>query len=287
MTSRRLFILSLIGFVVLAGLVLTLSPHRMRSVQAGFLGIISPLLKTGSSFEKQYRDFREGLKTLEQLEEQNKRLTISNNDLSATNQTLRGLEAENNQLRKALGYAQRATFQLVPARIIARDAASWYNNVVIDRGGAEGIKPDMAVLTEEGLVGKTTIVSEHSTVVVLISDETCRVAARVEKNLDRPAEQPSGAKVPEKPAEQGIIRGERSSTNAVPQISLNFLSKQAGLEPGQKIFTSGLGGVFPPGVLVGAVREFKVRELDGYATIVPAVDLTTLEDVFVVVSNRR
>lgn len=274
MTSRRVFILSLIVFGALVGTVITLSPHNMRAVQAGFLGIISPFLKTGSTMEKKYREFREGLKTLEQLEEENKRLTIANKDLSATNQTLRGLEAENNQLRKALHYVEKSKFQLVPARIIARDASSWYNTVTIDRGEAEGLKPDQAVLTEEGLVGKTTVVSDHSAMVVLISDETCRVAARVEKS-------------PDKPQEQGIVRGERSSTNSLPQISLNFLSKQAGLEAGQKVFTSGVGGVFPPGVLIGAVRDFKVRELDGYATIVPAVDLTTLEDVFVVVSSRK
>src|SRR5882757_3597863 len=107
MTSRRVFILSLIGFIALAGTILTLSPHNMRTVQSGFLGMISPFLKTGSSMEKKYREFREGLKTLEQLEEDNTRLTVSNKDLSATNQTLRGLEAENNRLRNALGYKER------------------------------------------------------------------------------------------------------------------------------------------------------------------------------------
>ncbi len=270
MTSRRVFILSLIGFIVVAGLVLTMSPHNMRSMQAGFLGIISPFLKTGSTMEKKYREFREGLKTLEQLEEENKRLTISNKDLSATNQTLRGLEAENNRLRKALGYNERSEFKLVPARVVARDASTWYSAVVIDRGSAEGLRPDMPVLTEEGLVGKTSIVSEHSSTVILIADETCKVAVSVENSR-----------------EQGIVRGERTSTNSIPQISLTFLSKQAALQSGQKVFTSGVGGVFPPGVLIGAVREYKVRELDGYATIVPAVDLTTLEDAFVVVGNRK
>ena len=270
MNSRRLFIVSLIGFVVLAGIVLTMSPHNMRSMQAGFLGIISPFLKTGSSMEKKYREFREGLKTLEQLEEENKRLTISNKDLSATNQTLRGLEAENNRLRNALGYNERSVFKLVPARIVARDASTWYSAVVIDRGSAEGIKADMPVLTEEGLVGKTSIVSEHSSTVILVADETCKVAVSVENSR-----------------EQGIVRGERTSSNSIPQISLTFLSKAAALQTGQKVFTSGVGGVFPPGVLIGAVREYKVRELDGYATIVPAVDLTTLEDVFVVVGNRK
>lgn len=269
MTSRRVFIISIAAFAVLVGLVLTMSPHYMRRVQAGFLGIISPFLKTGSTMEKKYRDFREGLKTLEQLEEENNRLVVANKDLNATNQTLRGLEAENNRLRNALGYAQRSVFKLVPARIIARDASSWYSTITIDRGSAEGIKEDMPVLTEEGLVGKTNIVAEHACTVVLISDETCRVAANVENSR-----------------EQGIVKGERTSTNAMPQISLNFLSKQANLQPNQKIFTSGVGGVFPAGVLVGAVREYKARELDGYATVVPAVDLTTLEDVFVVVSNK-
>jgi rod shape-determining protein MreC len=270
MTSRRVFFISLIGFIVLAGIVLTLSPHNMRTVQASFLGVISPFLKTGSSMEKKYREFREGLKTLEQLESDNKNLVISNKDLSATNQTLRTLEAENNKLRNALGYSQRSIFRLVPARIVARDASTWYNSVVIDRGEKEGIKPDMCVLTEEGLVGKTSIVSDHAATVILIADETCRVAVNVKDSR-----------------EQGIVRGERTSSNSLPLISLSFLSKQANLQAGQEVFTSGVGGVFPPGVLIGQVRDFKVRELDGYATIVPAVDLTTLEDVFVVVSNRK
>lgn len=270
MNSRRVVIISSVAFVVVVGLILTLSPHNMRRLQAGFLSIISPFLKTGSSMEKKYRDFREGLKTLEQLEERTKALTVANKELSATNQTLRGLEAENNRLRNALGYKERAIFTLVPARIIARDASTWYSSVTIDRGAAEGLKEDMPVLTEEGLVGKTNVVGEHAATVILIADENCRVAANVEGTLN-----------------QGIVKGERTSSNAMPQISLNFLTKTANLTPGQRVLTTGVGGVFPAGVLVGAVRDFKTRELDGQATIVPAVDLTTLEDVFVVTSNRK
>ncbi len=233
--------------------------------------MIAPFLKRGSSVERQYTAFREGLKSLNQLEEDNKRLTVVNKELSATNQTLRGLEAENNSLRNALGYRERAVFQLMPARIIARDASSWYNTIKIDRGSAEAIEPDQPVLTEEGLVGKTTKnVTSHAATVVLISDENCHVSATVEGTR-----------------EQGIIRGERTSQTAMPVISLNFLSKQANLKPGQKIYTSGIGGVFPAGVLIGAVKDFKVRELDGYATVVPAVDLSTIQDVFVVVGNTK
>lgn len=270
--NRRIVIPAVTVFVILTSLILILSPHNMRRVQAGFLGVISPFLKTGSTLEKKYREFREGLKTLDQLEEDNKRLNVANKDLSATNQTLRGLEAENNQLRKALQYRERAIFTLKPARIIGRESSTWYNKVIIDRGSKDGLDTngDQPVLTESGLVGKTTSVADHSATVVLIADETCKVAANVEGTR-----------------EQGIVKGERLSGSGTPSIGLNFISKQANLQPGQNVFSSGAGGVFPSGVLIGQVREFKVGGLDGHATIVPAVDLTTLEDVFVVVGKNK
>jgi rod shape-determining protein MreC len=70
-------------------------------------------------------------------------------------------------------------------------------------------------------------------------------------------------------------------------MSLFFLSKQAGLKSGQKVYTSGVGGVFPPGIMLGAVQDFRVRELDGVASLIPAVDLAALQDVFVVVSDPK
>jgi len=271
MTSR-INIVAIAGFVLalIALMVFGSNPHNVRKLQAGFLGLISPMLSSGSNIERTVRSFREGMKTLDQLEGEVKKLRVTNQSLSATNQTLRGLEAENKRLRNALGYRDRAAFELMPARIIARDASTWYNTITIDRGSKELIDSDMPVLTEEGLVGKTTAVSDHACIVVLISDENCKVAATVEGTRD-----------------QGILKGERTSSNVMPVISLNFLSKQAHLQPGQKVFTSGVGGVFPPGVYIGEIHDFKVRSLDGYATIAPAVDLTTLEDVFVVVSETK
>jgi rod shape-determining protein MreC len=64
------------------------------------------------------------------------------------------------------------------------------------------------------------------------------------------------------------------------------LSKQANLQPGQKTYTSGVGGVFPSGLLIGTVKTFRVRELDGQAQLTPSVDISHLEDVFVVVGRK-
>jgi len=58
------------------------------------------------------------------------------------------------------------------------------------------------------------------------------------------------------------------------------------LKPGQKVYTSGVGGVFPSGLLIGAVKSFHVRELAGQAQLTPAVELSHLEDVFVLTGRR-
>jgi rod shape-determining protein MreC len=82
------------------------------------------------------------------------------------------------------------------------------------------------------------------------------------------------------------VQGERVSGSTTPLLELNFLSKQANLQPGMRAYTSGVGGVFPSGILIGTVKEFRVRELDGQARLTAAVDLPNLEDVFVVTGRK-
>ena len=231
--------------------------------------MISPFLSTGSGLEKQISSMRTGLKSLEELEKDNAQLRVENRALNATNQALRDVEREVNRLRLALAYRERSVFKLVPAEIITRDASTWWRTVTINRGKQDGIETDMSVVTDQGLVGKTTTVSESISIVLLVSDENCRVAANVEGTR-----------------EQGIVSGERVAGALTPLLNLNFLSKQANLQPGQKVYTSGVGGVFPSGLLVGMVKEYKVRDLDGQARVAPAVDLAKLEDVFVVTGRK-
>jgi rod shape-determining protein MreC len=238
-------------------------------LQSGFYQLIAPFLKSGSSLEKQITSVRSGLKSLEELEKENAALRVENRSLHATNEALRDVEREVNRLRQALNYRQRSEFKLVPAQIITRDSATWWRVVTINRGREDKVEPDMPVLTDEGLVGKTTTVSANVSVVLLVSDENCRVAATVEGTR-----------------EQGIVSGERVAGGVTPMLDLNFLSKQAELKPGQKVYTSGVGGVFPSGLLVGTVQTFRARELDGQARLAPAVDLARLEDVFVVTGHK-
>src|SRR5205809_4147790 len=262
---NRTSIIALLIFGAILGYFLSFGPDSTRKFQAGIYQLIAPFLTSGSGLHKQITSVRSGLKTLEELERYNTELQVENRQLKATNQALRDVEHEVNRLRHALNYRERSVFKLVPAEVVTRDSSTWWRTVTINRGKQDRIESDMPVVTDEGLVGKTTTVSENIAIVVLVSDENCRVAANVEGTR-----------------EQGIVTGERVTGGVAPLLNLNFLSKQANLQPGQKAYTSGVGGVFPPGLLLGAVKEFRVRELDGQAQLTPAVDLAEMEDVFVV-----
>ena len=127
------------GVFLVAFLILVLgagNPSSLRSLQSGFLGFLTPFLRSGSTLERKFSAFREGLKKLEDLEDESVALRVANRELSATNQTLRGMEAENNRLRKALGYRASRVSGLSSV------CTSVGENKVIGRN--DGRKPDAA-----------------------------------------------------------------------------------------------------------------------------------------------
>ena len=267
--NRRANIIAVAVFLAAVVGIFVLSPRNRQRLQSGFLSIVSPFLKKGSEVDSRWKSYKAGLKKLDELEEDNQRLKVESDKLRASNQALRGVEAENIRLKAALGYQGQAAFALVPARVIGRSPSNWWSTVVIDKGTGDLVQKEMPVVTPDGLVGKVVNVDEHSAIVLLVSDENCKVAASVE-----------GTK------EQGIVRvevrGQRTSNNIQPTMTLNFLSRVASLQPEQKVLTSGAGSVYPPGILIGQIVEFKSRELDGQAVIEPSVDIAALADVFVI-----
>ena len=267
MKSTTIAALAIFGLLVF--LLLMLPPVAKRQMQAALLQLISPIQRTSTSIQEKLGGVEGGLKRLDQLDQENHRLRLENEQLRTANALLKNLETEVNRLNRALGFQQQSSFQLGPARIISRNTATWWNTCTIDHGKRDGIATDMAVVTEAGLVGKVTTVSDDSAIVLLLSDESLRVSASIEGTQ-----------------EQGIISGTRASSNYAPDLRIRFLSKTAAVKPGMKVLTTGTGGVFPAGVTVGAVKDFAVKELEGMATVEPAVDLAHVQDVFVIKGQK-
>ena len=270
--KRRFNFLLVLTFLGGTIAIFLMSERNRQRLQSGFLSVISPFLKKGSEWDSSFREYRGRVKKLHELEAENADLRTQLDDLRSQNAALRGFERLYHESQKAVGFKDQAPFTLVPARVIGRPISNWWHSITVDKGTLEGIETGMAVLTPDGLVGKVITAGEHVATVLLITDEHCKVAATVAGSKDT--------------GRQGIVhvevRGERSASNLQPRMVLNFVSKFAVLQPGEEIETSGAGQVYPPGIKIGRVLEFKERELHGEALLEPSANLATLSDVFIV-----
>jgi len=181
---------------------------------------------------------------------------------------LKSLERANARLREQLGFAERAKHALIPCEVIARgDISSWWHTIRLGKGAADGVVPRQAAITPEGLVGGTTEVSRRTCDVLLVVDPGLKVSARLPR-VDT----------------FGIVRGAGVSLRGEPRCRIDFLDKNADVQPGDKVLTSGLGGLFPPRLLVGYIETVCMAPsgLYKYADLVPAADLAALRYVFLV-----
>ncbi len=200
------------------------------------------------------------------------RLKREINRLEVENMELRTFDAENSRLREQLGYQPRSRWPLVACDVIGRTQDGWWQTITINKGRDDGIEPGMAVVTREGLVGKTVEASDSAAKVLLLADPSCRVSARF-----------AGARV------FGIVAGRGPSWRGQIVCRMDFINKSVPVAPGDEVVTSGLGGVFPPDIPVGHVDRVysDPSGLYQYADIVARADLGALEDVYVVTFRPR
>lgn len=176
---------------------------------------------------------------------------------------LRQLAAENERLRKVLGYAERHVDWL-PAAVLSRGgaAAGAHRMLRVARGSLAGVKEGAVVLSPDGLVGRITGVSPHTAEVTLLTDGTVKVACEIE-----------GA-----PAVSGLLVGGDDQ-----RLILRYLTRASRVPVSARVLTSGLGGVFPKGLVIGTLQDVSRGEkgLEDEGEVRPAVDFSTLEDVFI------
>ena len=204
--------------------------------------------------------------------EQNKMLRNEVDQLRAQNLQASEFAAENERLRALLGYKQSATqFDLVAARVIGRESATWSSMIVIDRGTSDGVQDNMAVVTEKGLVGHVTEAGVNSSKVQLIMDPRSSVGTLVQRPESRVT---------------GIVEGDMGNPTMPRMVNI---PKTADVVEGDVIVTSGFGGVYPKGIVVGTVSSLgnETGGLLKYGVIETAVNFQKLEDVAVIVRSRE
>ncbi len=201
------------------------------------------------------------------LREENVRLRSALERRSLEVSELRWTRVENLKLRDALGFRERLPVQLVAAEVVGSSAERLPRAFLLDKGSADGIRPNLPVVTPDGLVGKTSETDRHATLVLTLRHPDFRASALA---------------LTERDAEAGIAA-------ARPDGALELVVPlRSTARPGDVIVTSGIGPVFPRGIPIGrisGIAEEDRLKLQKNDRIVPAVDLSRTASVFVLLQG--
>lgn len=225
--------------------------HAIRSYTVGFLGILQ---NTVSVFPNVF-----------ELTRENQLLRQLNVSLSDEVSRLRGARLENMRLRAMLNLKERSQFPVVTADVVGKSMSLLRNTITLNVGQSNGVKTDMPIISETGLVGKVIAVSSHFAIGQVMLNKDFRASAKILRT-----------------SVDGIVAWSGGEI-----VHLKNIAKKLDVREGDLIVTSDYSNIFPKNIKIGTVS--KVSEKPGSLMkdidVVPSVDFSTLEQVFVVLTS--
>jgi len=173
------------------------------------------------------------------------------------------LASENDRLRSFLQLKEQSKYKVLTARIIGRDPSVWFDSSIVNRGSLDGVKLNMPVVTDGGLVGRVTAVSPLTAQVDLNTRDKSGLGAVIGQIGESNA--------------LGVVSG----TSKKDLLEMKYVPGNVDVQVGQSVFTTGQDGIFPPGLKVGEI----VNLVTGSATtphqiqIRPAAKLSSMQEV--------
>ncbi|XKE96072.1 rod shape-determining protein MreC [Metaplanococcus flavidus] len=189
-------------------------------------------------------------------------------EFAAVKAEVTDLRSENDQLKEIVGKeADLRDYNPIQATVIARNPDQWEEKVILNKGESDGVMENMAVMTAQGLIGKVTLVTATTSTVELISTQN-------------PNYRVSSMVIGGEEGVFGLIEGYDAERR---ELLLKRIDAQIELEVGQQVVSSGLGGIFPKGLIIGEITEITIDEfgLTKLAYVKPAADFTLLNHVMI------
>ena len=199
---------------------------------------------------------------LQAVRGENKRLRQELSRVQIALQQERALARRSRRLERLLELRSQAKLATVAAGVIAGSASPDFRTLTIDKGTADGLGPDMAVIAPAGVVGRVITPSARAAKVQLLVDRNAAAGAMVERSRA-----------------QGVVEGTGG------ELRLNYVSGAADVTVGDVVVTSGIDGIYPKGLVVGQIESVERGSgAFGAIRVRPAVDFSSLEGVLVVLT---
>jgi rod shape-determining protein MreC len=224
--------------------------------------LVYPVLVTQHKIVTPLKDYFAHRKTITELQEQLAQAQAERDTVLAQNIELQGMISFAQDTQELVEFKQRYNFsQALLAQVLVKNFSEQSHFFLIDKGSAAGAQKDMVVIYKDCLIGRVSEVYPYYSKVVLVSDQTCKVAAYCAQSKAT-----------------GIYQG----TNAEWAANLNHVSHLSSLEIGELILSSGDGLIFPRGFGLGKVKAYHTEGLFHSVSIEPLVDLHAINHCYVV-----
>jgi rod shape-determining protein MreC len=245
--------------------------HQLAGIRRVALDLATPIQQTLSGVAGRVSVVLDTARNLNQLQDENRRLRAENDRLTIDNVRMSEILAENQVLREQLGFkrdnpALLTTPADVIGRVVGRDPSVLLSSLTIDQGAEDGVTAEMPVITGRGLVGRVTATGDRWARVLLLIDPSSSVNVLVQRSRAT-----------------GVIQGQEDGS-----LRMRYIAQDGDILPGDIILTSGLGGMFPKGLVVGQVMTVQQRDIAMFeeAQVRPTVDFGRLEMVMVITGFR-
>jgi len=266
---RKYSLLIFIVLLLLFALVLMSLRAKQRKgveyVDALLMELFSPFQKASHLVIKTVQGTFQQYVFLANLEKENRALKKRMAELQEENHRIREMKLANERLREFLSFREKNSPSMIGAEVIGQDPSSWFKSITIDKGERDGVKKGMAVVSPAGVIGQILKTAPGYATVLLITDYNSAIDSIVERTRAK-----------------AIVEGMGEN-----RCQLKYLRRAEEVALGDVVVTSGLGGNFPKGLMVGEIKKVdkKGHGVFQFAELVPSVDMTQLEEVFVILES--
>ncbi len=253
--------------IIIAAIILAYMSRGGRNpISKAINYVITPIESKISSVVNPVKNVFSYIGKMSEYEAENNRLRAENIELSSKIKDVSVYKEENERLRKLLDIADSYEYETVAARVVAYETENWFSYVTLDKGTSSGIKVSDTVITSDGLLGQVTDVGPNWSKVSTVINAESSAGVRITRN-----------------GEIGIVEGDATLSKS-RKCRLGYLTANASIIAGDILKTSGLGGIYPPGIAVGKIAEISkdnMGRLD-YAVIEPFINFDKLYEVVVI-----
>jgi len=263
---RRYAIPTVVILLLLSALILISLRVKERKGVDLFDGLLmeicSPFQKASTFTIKKVQGVFQEYLFLVHLHRENERLKKRIADLQRENDRMREMVLSHERLRKLLQFRETLSSTIIAAEVVGRDPSSWFKSVTINKGEKDGVRKGMAVISPEGVIGQILKTAPSHSVVLLVTDYNSAIDSIIQRTRAK-----------------AIVEGGGEN-----RCQLKYLLRAEDVVAGDRVVTSGLGGNFPKGLMIGEIRKVdkKGHGIFQYAELVPSVDFTRLEEVLII-----